>query len=602
MNAAKKTLCLMIVSIMALGMTQLAGASRFTDSDKISYNEAVDVLTGIGVFSGFPDGSFAPLENVSRAQAATILVRMLLGKSNADALPDATTGFPDVDGVSGVGYAKNYISYCVSHNIVVGHPDGTFRPNDPVTASQFAVMLMRALKIGDPSQFVGAEWETYAILYATENNILTTNVGYRLPANREQAAVYAFNALLYSPSKQTAMIAQDSLAFNVYPSLKKDIDGIDSSGNPGIVWTYGTPAVVIFSNVASGGSDGSDSSGSNGSKKSALALIIGFDSKPTTGGGNPLNTYTARIVDIDGVASTVPTTAAIFNESGRDAKYRGVVCSYTVASDGLYSFTAPAASAPGEYLIDKGISGISKSSTELIGGKTVKFADDTTKFVVVSYSGSGSTYSPSGSVSVYTGINKVPQYSLLTRASAVSLKSGSGKPDEIAEIVYIYDDTVGAGSETYVFVPGTWTQTVDGIAVNIIEKGVHASVMTKDATERDKLIVLSGLLLKNVKVTSAGIVTSAEVVDDNWDAQSSIHNTDGILVLDGISSDLTVADDVPVYTITIPASGSKEATVSTKSAVTLKTAITLAPNDFAYLIKSDDVVTSIYIIAHKASA
>ena len=254
MKTVKKILWLILVLAMALEMVALVGAYNFTDSDKINYEEAVDVLTGIGILDGFPDGSFRPLDDVTRAQAATIIARMLLGRKTADALSGDPTGFPDVDGVSGVGFATKYIRYCAAQGIVVGYPDGNFGPNDLVTATQFAVMLMRAFKIGDAGKYTGADWETYATQYATQYNTLDTNVSYKDPANREQTAKYAFNGLLYSPDGQTAgtgqvdasTIAPDSLAAKVYPSLAKDADGVDDLGRPGLVWRYGTPSSIIY--------------------------------------------------------------------------------------------------------------------------------------------------------------------------------------------------------------------------------------------------------------------------------------------------------------------------------------------------------------------
>jgi len=584
MKATRSTVCLVIILVMALGMIPPASAYGFTDSDQIRYKEAVDVLAGIGVIEGFPGGIFAPLDGVTRAQAAAILARMLLGKSAADALSDAPTGFPDVDGVSGVGFAVKYISYCVSQDIVVGHSDGRFRPNDSVTASQFAVMLMRALKIGDPDRYVGPEWEIYAILYGTENNLLDSNVDNRLPANREQTARYAFNGLLHSPGGQSADIAQDSLAAKVYPTLQKKTEGVDVNGQPGIIWTYGASADVIHSSVAVPAGN------------TRIALVIGFDSKTTLIDGQPSTTYSARIVNTDGETFSVPTSAAIFNESGRDAKYRGVVCSYTVDANDQHIFTAPPVSSPGDYLIDAGITGIVIRSEELRGGSTVKLANESTRFVVVSFSGSGSAYGPSGSVVVYNGISQVPTLNLLTRTTAVSLRSGSSGPDEVAEVVFIYDDIFGAAKDSYIFVTGSWAQTTTGYLVEVIAKGLRASIRAKDITERDKLLAFAGSLLKDVRVETDGAILPGDVLDDKWDAESSISTSDGFLFLDGVLSGLTVADDVPVYTITIKGADPADVSVSTGAATDLRHSLTLADNDFAYVTEYNGVVSSIYII------
>ena len=53
-----------------------------------------------------------------------------------------STGFQDVP----TGYwAKAYIEALASQNIIAGFPDGTFKPNDPVTRAQFATIITKAL-------------------------------------------------------------------------------------------------------------------------------------------------------------------------------------------------------------------------------------------------------------------------------------------------------------------------------------------------------------------------------------------------------------------------------------------------------------------------
>ncbi|MCL2152575.1 MAG: S-layer homology domain-containing protein [Oscillospiraceae bacterium] len=812
MKSIKKILWLIIALAMALETVTLVSANSFTDSDKINYEEAVNVLTGIGVLDGFPDGSFKPLDDVTRAQAATILTRLLLGRKAADALPGDATGFPDVDGVSGVGFATKYIKYCAAQDIVVGYPDGNFGPNDLVTATQFAVMLMRALKIGNAGQYTGADWETYATLYAMQYNILDTDVVYRNPANREETAKYAFNGLLYSPDGRTtgasqdaaAMIPLDSVAAKVYPSLVKDNDGGDDLGRPGLVWRYGTPSGIIhrdpvqpvatfnsdfsqddlykvvgeyttipvkinatsgqtsshltsrkdistsaassiytpnggygiiteiykvgnsyraivikpgfnrvytadaietslqgaFTTYTVGGQSGKvyrstvdvdtdkdtaivigsvakddyvlyyrgtdnlyieaprtrtgvvssvsiNSSGNVGStcvidgvktgiasafvaiggleietgnntqtfytdsfgnilgiKVSAalpvqLALIIGFGAENAQSGGGV--EYTARIVDTNGAASTVPTTVAIYGESGRDAKYLGTVCSYTISANGQYVFTSPAQSSPGNYFVDSGIASITNRSADLKGGSAVKLANSATAFVTVDYSsGSGRPYSPNGHVTVYKGIGQVPSLPLLTRTTAVSIKTSSSAPDDIAEIVYIYDDVFGAARESYAFVLGTWTQDASGYKADVIVKGMFASVRAKDETELAKLTGLAGSLLKSVSVAPDGVVTPGVLLDaQNSDAAVSIHNNGGLLLLDGVYSNMSVADDVPVYTITVPVSSPKDATVTTGASIDLKTELSLEPGSHVHIYEYSASVVAIYIVVYE---
>ncbi|MGJ3250320.1 MAG: DUF1565 domain-containing protein [Elainellaceae cyanobacterium] len=51
-------------------------------------------------------------------------------------------GFPDVQG----HWAQEYIEALASRGIIGGFPDGTFRPNDPVTRAQFAAIVTKAFE------------------------------------------------------------------------------------------------------------------------------------------------------------------------------------------------------------------------------------------------------------------------------------------------------------------------------------------------------------------------------------------------------------------------------------------------------------------------
>ena len=58
MNSLKRTLSLVLVLVMVLGLFGIAGAA-YTDEAKIQYKEAVNVMTGIGAIEG-DAGAFNP--------------------------------------------------------------------------------------------------------------------------------------------------------------------------------------------------------------------------------------------------------------------------------------------------------------------------------------------------------------------------------------------------------------------------------------------------------------------------------------------------------------------------------------------------------------
>ena len=59
----KKFLSLVLALVMTMSLvTVSAGAKDFSDDGSITYKEAVDVISGIGVVDGYSGGDFKPTE------------------------------------------------------------------------------------------------------------------------------------------------------------------------------------------------------------------------------------------------------------------------------------------------------------------------------------------------------------------------------------------------------------------------------------------------------------------------------------------------------------------------------------------------------------
>ncbi|TAF02846.1 MAG: DUF1565 domain-containing protein [Nostocales cyanobacterium] len=63
----------------------------------------------------------------------------------ATVTPPGGTGSTTFQDVSAGYWAKAYIEALAGQNIIAGFPDGTFRPNEPVTRAQFATIITKAL-------------------------------------------------------------------------------------------------------------------------------------------------------------------------------------------------------------------------------------------------------------------------------------------------------------------------------------------------------------------------------------------------------------------------------------------------------------------------
>lgn len=137
----KKFLSLLLVYFLVFaGFSTSAEAQGFKDlSSNHRFYQEINYLTDRSIITGFPDNTFRPDVTVTRAQAAIMIGRTLgLDGEQRD------TKFKDVNADV---TASGYIDAAVQRGIILGFPDNTFRPDNPVTRGQMAIFLARAFEL-----------------------------------------------------------------------------------------------------------------------------------------------------------------------------------------------------------------------------------------------------------------------------------------------------------------------------------------------------------------------------------------------------------------------------------------------------------------------
>ena len=197
MRNLKRVLGLALASVMVLSM-MVVGASAanyddFTDKDEIVNTEAVQMLVELGVLQGKDTGAFDPTGIITRGEMAKIICVVLNKGQDPNLGTVASYSYTDTVG----HWAAGYIEYCTQLGIVAGKGDGTFAPNDTVTATEAAKMLLVAL--GYSAQYegmTGANWAVATNVLANKNGLydgLAINVDAGL--TRDNAAQMMYNAL-----------------------------------------------------------------------------------------------------------------------------------------------------------------------------------------------------------------------------------------------------------------------------------------------------------------------------------------------------------------------------------------------------------------------
>lgn len=98
------------------------------------YNTAVSAMTKAGIVDGYPDGTFRPDAPITRAEMAKII--SLFAK-----LDKSESRFSDIAG----HWAEAYIKLAAGNGWIAGYPDGTFGPQRNITRAETATMINRVL-------------------------------------------------------------------------------------------------------------------------------------------------------------------------------------------------------------------------------------------------------------------------------------------------------------------------------------------------------------------------------------------------------------------------------------------------------------------------
>lgn len=129
------------MSVLLIGAFMICpafAASSFPDVDEnAAYAEAVQCVNEMKIMQGDNKGNFNPDKNVTRAEMAAIICRILYEDASAT---DGTV-FNDVPANH---WANGYIVKAAELGIVSGYGNGNFGPSDTVTYEQAIAMFMRA--------------------------------------------------------------------------------------------------------------------------------------------------------------------------------------------------------------------------------------------------------------------------------------------------------------------------------------------------------------------------------------------------------------------------------------------------------------------------
>jgi len=96
-------------------------------------------LSQKGIIGGYPDGSFKPGNNITRAEFTKIL-------AGAIGLTQETPAAPTYNDVAPGTWYYGYVEAAAKAGLVKGDGTGAFRPNAKITRQEIAIILIRAME------------------------------------------------------------------------------------------------------------------------------------------------------------------------------------------------------------------------------------------------------------------------------------------------------------------------------------------------------------------------------------------------------------------------------------------------------------------------
>ena len=190
MRNLKRALSLALSTVMLVGMMAVGtSAASYADVDSADNVEAIEVMKAVSVMVGDENGNFNPDKNVTRAEMAVVMANLL--DLQVEDFVGASIPFTDVP-----EWAHSFVAACYADGITGGISATQYGSNNSVTATQAALMLLKALGYFQYSSDFGTDWQVATIKQASNIGLFDGIDSARNAAmTRNEVAQIALNAL-----------------------------------------------------------------------------------------------------------------------------------------------------------------------------------------------------------------------------------------------------------------------------------------------------------------------------------------------------------------------------------------------------------------------
>lgn len=200
----KRIIGLLCVLLLLLGcfIQPAWAAGRYPDVENHVYQQAIDVLSAMGIVEGNDDGAFGPDLPVTRAEMVVMVLRALDLSGTVD--QGLTNPFADTAG----HWAEGYISLAEKLGYIDGNGDGTFEPEADVTFEQAVKMAVNMIAYAVSAEDRGGYPAGYLTVANSKGLLDRVNGKTGEPLTKGQVAQLIYNTM------QVPMLIQDSFGEN----------------------------------------------------------------------------------------------------------------------------------------------------------------------------------------------------------------------------------------------------------------------------------------------------------------------------------------------------------------------------------------------------
>ena len=340
-NRPRRILALAMSLALSLSLAANAAAASLSDVTGHWAAQPIDTWQSAGLFSGYPDGTFRPNGNMTRAEFAAMLNKLVKGqaqgnKSFADVARDAwyyddvvalaeagvvdgasfrpndaitreeavvmfakalglsaasDKTFPDQDQIS--ADALPYVKAAVAAGYISGYPDGSFGPNKTITRGEVAQIMTNAQSVVSAKLSASVEpidLNKYLMEHTTKTNDTTRALAIDRTEVNEHPITGYFTYTLTSGRTIKLYVGEHS-ALRAYITVIAVPNGVsdtyaflEEQGWLELADTYGELLFVLEPANGTWGTPTQEA----GYLNACLAETVGntaFDTRTTTGGG-----------------------------------------------------------------------------------------------------------------------------------------------------------------------------------------------------------------------------------------------------------------------------------------------------------------------------